>query len=165
MVAELKDKFMRAKGMVLTDYKGMTVAEMTGFREALRKSDIEYRVVKNTLAKIAVEETQVAAVRDDFKGPVGIAISYEDSVKVAKAVLEFAKKSGNLDVTCGIVDGDFCGPEQLKAIAALPPRDVLLGMLAGTMQAPTARMAGLLNASLCSFLYALSALKDKKGEN
>jgi large subunit ribosomal protein L10 len=164
-VAELRDKFMRAKGIVLTDYKGMTVTEMVGFREALRKSDIEYRVVKNTLAKIAAEETPAASVRDDFKGPVGIAISYDDPVMVAKEVLEFSKKIDNLDVTCGVVDGDFCGPEQLKAIAELPPREVLLGMIAGTMQAPLAKMGRLLNASLCSFIYALSALKDKKGDN
>jgi large subunit ribosomal protein L10 len=151
--------------MVLTDYKGMNVDEITVFRDTLRKAGIEYRVVKNTLAKIAAEETDVAAVRDGFKGPVGIAISYDDPVSVAKEVLEFSKKSENLDVTCGIVDGEFCSPEQLKAIASLPSREVLLGMIAGTMQAPLSKMAGLLNASLCSFVYALSALKNKKGEN
>ena len=151
--------------MVLTDYKGMNVADITVFRDTLRKAGIEYRVVKNTLAKIATEETQAAVVRDGFKGPVGIAISYDDPVSVAREVMEFSKKSANLDVTCGVVDGEFCSPDQLKAIAALPSREILLGMIAGTMQAPLAKMAGLLNASLCSFLYALSALKDKQGEN
>jgi large subunit ribosomal protein L10 len=161
-IEELRDKFQRAKGMVLTDYKGLTVAEMTEFRNVLRSSDVEYRVVKNTLARIATEDTPAAALGEHFKGPVGVAMSYDDPATAPKAVLEFAKKNEKLSVTSGVVDGTLCDAGQIKTIADLPPREVLLGILAGTMQAPAAKMARLLNATICKVAYALNALKDKK---
>ncbi len=162
-VADLKDRFSRAKGLVLTDYKGLTVTEITELRDILRDAGIEYKVVKNTLARIAAEGTSVEVARDQFKGPVVVAIGYDDPAAVAKNILEYAKKNKEkFQVTCAVVDGTFCEPDKLKAIADLPPRDVLLGMLAGTMQAPASKFARLLTATVVKLGYAFNALKEKK---
>lgn len=162
MVAMLKEKFERAKGMVLAEYKGMTVDEITELRDVLRGSGIEYRVVKNTLARIASEGTPVEAAREYFTGPVGVAIGYDDAASVAKSALGFAKNNEKFKVTCGVVEGAYCDEGQLKRIASLPPKEVLLGMLAGAMQAPPSKFARLLSATVTKFGYALNALKEKK---
>jgi large subunit ribosomal protein L10 len=161
-VAELKEKFQSAKGLVLTDYKGMDVSEMNALREALRKSSIEYRVIKNTLARIATEGTPASLAKDSIAGPVGIAMDYEDSAKVAREILRFAKANDKFKVTCGVIDGAFCDREKLRAISELPPRDVLLGMVAGTIQAPLVKLGQLFTATVGNFAHALSALKEKR---
>lgn len=161
-MASLNDKFARAKGIVLTDYKGMSVGEITELRDALRGSGVEYRVVKNTLASIAASETPVAVLKDSFSGPVGVAMGYDDAAVVTKSVLDFAKKNVKFKVTCGVVDGAYCDLEQLKRIASLPTRDVLLSVLAGTLQAPQAKLARLLSATVTRCAYALNALREKR---
>lgn len=162
LIADLKEKFSRAKAVVLTDYQGMSVAELTVLRGVLRKSSLDYGVVKNTLAKIAAQETGVSVAADSFKGPVGIAIGYDDPVLVVKKVLEFAKGNDKLKVKGAVVEGRFCNLQQVKEIADLPPREVLLSMLAGVLQAPATKLAGSLNATVTSFAYALDALSKKK---
>ncbi len=158
----LKEKFERAKGVVFTDYKGLTVAQISQMRRLLRDSKIEYRVVKNTLARIAAEDTPLAVAKEQFVGPVGIAIGYDDPVLVAKKVLEYAKENETLDVKGGVVEGAFMDLKDLKAVASLPPRDVQLAMLAGAMAAPMSKMASLLQATIRRFGYALNGLRDKK---
>jgi len=162
VVAELKAKFEKTKGMVMTDYKGMTVAEITEFRDQLRAGGIDYKVVKNTLARIASEGTPMEAAKDQFKGPIGVAMGFEDAAVVAKTVLDFSKKNKKPKVMGGIIEGNLYDEEALKTIASLPSRDVLLGMLAGTMNAPASKLVRLMNATVVQFAYALSALKDKK---
>ncbi|MGC2064345.1 MAG: 50S ribosomal protein L10 [Thermodesulfovibrionales bacterium] len=164
LIADLKEKFSRAKAVVLTDYKGMSVAELTVLRRALRKSSLDYGVVKNTLAKIASQETAVSVASDSFKGPVGIAIGYDDPVLVVKKVLEFAKGNDKLKVKGAVVEGRFCDPQQVKEIADLPSRETLLSMLAGVLQAPATKLAGSLNATVTSFAYALDSLSRKKAD-
>lgn len=150
--------------MVITEYKGMTVAEMNDFRNALRKSSIEYRVIKNTLARIASAETPIAPAKDNFAGPVGVALGYDDPVSVAKAVLDYAKKNDKLKISSGIIEGELCDGAKLKSIALLPPREVLLGILAGCMQAPASKLARLLSATITQMGYALNALKEKRAK-
>jgi ribosomal protein L10 len=103
LIADLKDKFSRARAVVLTDYKGMTVAELTTLRRMLKGASLDYRVVKNTLAKIAATDTPVSAATDVFKGPVGVAIGYDDPVLVVKKILEYAKGNEKLKVTGAVV--------------------------------------------------------------
>ncbi len=148
--------------MVITDYKGMTVSEMTEFRDTLRKASVEYRVVKNTLARIAIEETPVKSAKDSLTGPVGIAMGYDDAVAVAKSVLEYAKKNAKLKVTSGVIEGTYCDPGGLKAISSLPPREVLLSAMAGAFQAPAGKMARLLSATVARMGFALGALREKR---
>lgn len=139
----------------------MTVAEMTDLRRLLTGSSIDYGVVKNTLAKIASRDTDFSAAADSFAGPVGIAVGYDDPVLAVKKVLEFAKKNEKLKVTGAVVEGQLYGPTDLKAIADLPSREILLSMLAGALQAPLAKLAGALSATVTGFAYAMESLKAK----
>ena len=141
----------------------MNVSELSELRQALRNSAIDYRVVKNTLARIAAKDTPLAVAVDSFKGPVGLVLGYDDAAGVAKGVIEFIRKNKKLKVTGGVIDGAFCDPEELKQIAELPPREALLGIMAGTMQAPVVKLLNLLSATIQSFAYAVNALKDRKG--
>lgn len=163
VVEELREKFGRSRGIVLTDYKGMTVAELSELRNALRGSAIEYHVVKNTLARIASEGTPMAPAGGGFKGPVGIAIGYREAPVTVKSILEFAKKNQKLKVTGGVIEGGYYGAKDLQAVAELPPREVLLSMLAGTMQAPLGKLAQLMAATVVRLAHAMSALREKKG--
>lgn len=162
LITDLKDSFSKARAVVLTDYKGMTVAELTQLRTLLRGSSLDYRIVKNTLAKIASRDTDVSAATELFKGPVGIAIGYDDPVLVLKRVLEFARTNEKLRVKGAVVEGKLCEPGEVKEIAELPSREVLLSMTAGALQAPMSKMAGLLAATVNKFAYALEAVKSKK---
>ncbi|HBG92314.1 MAG TPA: 50S ribosomal protein L10 [Nitrospiraceae bacterium] len=162
LIAELKDRFKKAKAVVLTDYKGLTVAELFELRRLLRGAGIEYKVVKNTLARAASAKTSLSVISDLLKGPVGIAIGYADPAQVAKKIIEYSKKNNKLKVSGGVVEGMLCNAEDIKSIAALPPREILLGMLAGVFNAPLSKMAAALSATVGSFAYAAEALKNKK---
>lgn len=161
-VEALKKKFERARGVMVTHYQGLTVAEITELRNTLRKSEMEYKVVKNTLARIAAEGTPAASAQPHFKGPVGLVITYTDAAQAAKAALKYAKTNEKLKVVGGVVEGNYYDAAALKRIAALPPREVLLSMMAGTFQAPASQMARLLAATVARMGYALTALKEKK---
>lgn len=148
--------------MVLTDYKGLTVSDISEMRRLLKESSIEYRVVKNTLARFAAEDTPVAVVRDEFVGPVGVAVSYDDPVELAKKVIDYNKKNEKFAIKCGVIEGKFVDLEGLKNISKLPSREVLLAMFAGALSSPVRNMASLLQATIAKLGYALNALKDKK---
>jgi len=165
VVSELQEKFAKAKGVVFTDYRGLNVEEITELRNILRAAELEYKVIKNTLAKRAAEGTSVDAVTDIFSGPVGVAIGYDDPVLLVKKVLAYSKGNEKLEIKGGIVEGSVCDVKQMKSISLLPPREVQLAMLAGVMNAPATKFAGLLNATITQFGYALEALKNKKNEN
>ncbi|MEW5746982.1 MAG: 50S ribosomal protein L10 [Nitrospirota bacterium] len=161
-IAELTEKFSRSKAVVFTEYKGLTVAEISDLRKLLKEAGAEYKVAKNTLVTIAAKGTPIESAKDSFIGPTGIAFGYDDPIAAAKKVLEFAGKNEKLKVKGGIVEGKLFSTEDLKAVSKLPPREVLLSMMAGTFQAPLSKLAGALNATLTQFAYALSSLKDKK---
>lgn len=142
----------------------MTVAEISELRRKLKEVGAEYRIAKNTLSLIASKGTPVEAASDYFVGPTAIVFGLKDPVATAKNVLEFSEKNDKLKVKAGIIDGRLYGVEEIKAISKLPPREVLLGMLAGAMQATTSKMARLLNATITRFAYAMEALKNKKSQ-
>lgn len=147
---------------MITEYKGLTVAQITELRDSLRKAGVEYKVVKNTLAGIASSGTGMSPLAGHLKGTTGLAITTTDVAAMAKAVLEFSKKNEKLVVKGAVMDGAYYDQGKVKAIAELPSREVLLSMMAGTFQAPASKMARLLSATVARFGYALHALKDKK---
>ena len=140
----------------------MTVAELSELRRLLRDGGFEYKVVKNTLAKIASRGIAVSTVKEFFKGPAGIAIGYDNPVLIAKKVLEYSKKNEKLKVSSGIFEGRFYELDDIRAITELPPRKVLLSIFAGMLQAPLSKLAGTFNATISSFAYAMEALKQQK---
>ncbi|MEW6002048.1 MAG: 50S ribosomal protein L10, partial [Nitrospirota bacterium] len=112
--------------------------------------------------KIATENTPVSIAKDYFKGPVGIAISYDDPVLIARKIFEYSKKNEKLRVDSAIIEGSLCELDDIKAIGELPPRKVLLSMLAGVLKAPLNKFANALNETIANFAYAVEAVKTKK---
>lgn len=158
----MRKKFAEAKSVIFTEYKGMTVAEISELRDLLRKDGIEFRVVKNTLARIASEDTSLSQAKDLFKGPIAVAIGYHDPVTAPKRLLEFMKKNEKLKLCGGVIEGRLYDLNEVKTIAELPSRDVLLSVLAGALQAPLGKMAAALTATVRTIGYAFNALKSKK---
>jgi ribosomal protein L10 len=132
-------------------------------RRLLRDGNFEYRIVKNTLAKIASMHTPVSIANDFFKGPIGIGISYDDPVQTVKKILEYSKKNEKLRIDIGVIEGSLCTSGDLKALVELPPRKVLLSVFAGGFKAPLNKLAYAFNSTLTRFVYILEALKTKKG--
>jgi len=161
-IAELREKLGKARGAVLTDFRGLTVADITELRAALRKSQVEYTVVKNTLAKRAVQDTAVAGLSALFEGPTAVAISVTDPVAASKAVTQWAKGRPTFTIKGGAVEGRVVTASDIASLADLPNRQVLLGRLAGVMQAPIAGLARVLAASLSGFANVLDRVRERK---
>lgn len=160
----LKDKFAKATGVIFTDYKGLTVEEISELRKQLKDVSLEYRVVKNTLARRAVEGTPVEAAKDVLNGPVGVAIGYDDPALLAKKILGFIKTNEKLSIKGGVIEGRACEQKEIKTISELPSREVLLSSLIGTMQSPLSKLASALNATVARFVYAMEAAKNNRKE-
>jgi len=131
----------------------------------MKETDAEYKVVKNTLINIAAKGTPVESAKNFFSGPTGIAFGYGDPVEVTKKVLVFAEKNEKFKIKSGIIEGRIYSAEELKAVSVLPSRTVLLGMIAGALQSPTAKLAFSLSATINQFAHALESLKNKKEQS
>lgn len=164
VVTEIKNNFDRAKAIIFTDYKGMTVAELSELRKLIRDNNLEYKIVKNTLAKIASSQTPVSPAKDYFKGPVGIAMSYDDPISALKKIIEYSIKNDKFKVSGGIIEGTLCTSDDLKTYAQIPPRDVMLSMFIGGLQSPLSKLSGAFRATICKFIYVLEAIKTKKSQ-
>jgi large subunit ribosomal protein L10 len=163
-IVGLNQAFTDARAVVFTDYKGLTVAEMTTLRVLLKKSGIDYKVVKNTLAKRASIDTSIEKGKDAFIGTIGIAIGKNDPVEVPKKILEYSKRNEKLKVLSGVVEGEFYSSQQLAMIASLPPKEVLLSHMAGLFSAPITKLACGLSATVARFAHAMNGLLEKEKE-
>ena len=161
-ILELKDSFGKVKGAVLTHYSGMTVAELTELRSALGADGVSFKVVKNTLARKAAAGTPMDCAQKMFQGPMGLALGYKDAVAAARGVIKYASKNEKLKPIAAVLDGQLVDAAELKSIAALPSRQVLLSMTAGALSAPLAKMAGALGATVSGMGRAFGALLKKK---
>jgi large subunit ribosomal protein L10 len=160
-VALLADKLKRAKVAVLTDYRGLTVSQMEDLRGRLRGGDVEYRVVKNTLARRAA----AASGHEDFQqvlvGPIAMAFGYSDLREPVKLLNDFVRSTRlKLDIVGGLVEGRVMSGDQLKQLADLPPKEVLISQLAGTLISPLAMLAAALNTPLAQLASALEVHKN-----
>jgi large subunit ribosomal protein L10 len=169
VVDEVKQMLADADGAMLTEYRGLDVAALADLRRALRDAGGEYKIYKNTLVRLAARDAGLE-IDDLLTGPTAIAFvgdkadgSAGDVAAVAKALKDFAKTNDALVIKGGVVDDQLLSADDLKALAELPSRDVLLSMLAGALQAPMAKFAGLLAAVPRDFAYGLQALIEKGG--
>jgi large subunit ribosomal protein L10 len=160
-IDELHEKFVRAKAAVITGYSGIDVEQITELRSKLRQSKVEYRVVKNTLARKAVEGTGLEPLKDHFIGPIGIALGYDDVVAPAKVLSEFSKKQAKLELKVGVLDGKLLKQADIKALASLPSLNALRGKIIGLLQAPASRMVGVLAAPAGQLARVMKAKADK----
>ncbi len=145
IVQEISETIKGAQSVVVVDYRGLTVAEDTQLRKQLRDAGVSYKVYKNTLVNRAIEGTEFESLRDVLEGPSAFAVSAEDATAPARILAEFAKKAPKLEIKAGIVEGTFYDAEGMKAISAIPSREVLLSRLLGSMQSPIANLARVLN--------------------
>ena len=158
----LTEKLKKAKVAVLTDYRGLTVSQIQELRGKLRTGDVEYRVVKNTLARRAAEAAGVPALEKELEGPVAIAFGYDDLSLPSRLINEFVRTTRlKVDVKGGLVEGRVFSPDQVKQLADLPSREVLLAQLLGTLQSPVAQLVGIMQTPLQQLLGVLDAYKNK----
>ncbi|CAB5100477.1 LSU ribosomal protein L10p (P0) [Olavius algarvensis associated proteobacterium Delta 3] len=162
IVEELHDKFTRSKVLILTDYMGLNVEDMNALRSKLRESEIEFKVVKNTLLKRAAEGTDAAHIVDSFKGPSAIALSYDDPVAPAKVLTDFAKEHKKLEIKIGEMDGNVLDVAAIKSLSQLPSREVLLAKLLSVCVAVPTGFVTALSGVPRNFLNVLQAIKDQK---
>jgi large subunit ribosomal protein L10 len=153
-VADLKTRLVGARALLLTEYRGLTVAQLSDLRKQLRAVAAEYKVVKNRLARLALSP-ELAGVGTHLKGPTGMIISREDPVAVAKALHTFAKTNQALVIKAGYVEGQVLEPAGLKALADLPSKEALRAQLVGALQGPLAQLVGLLQAPQRDIVYVL----------
>lgn len=161
-VADLKDKFAQAKTVVVTDYRGLNVAEVTKLRSKLREAGVEYKVAKNTLLKRAIEDAGLEAMDDILQGPTAIAFSYEDLVAPAQVLAKFAKEHKKLEIKGGLLEGKIISLTEVKALAELPSREVLLTQVASALQSPLVGMVNVLQGPLRKTVYALEEIRKQK---
>lgn len=167
-VADLHDRFSRARIAILTECVGMPVNEITQLRHQLRGVQAELRVVKNTLAVRATEGTTLLSVKDLFKGQLAMVIGYDDPIPPAKILRDFIKEKkceDKIQWRGGVLEGEMLQPKELMAAADLPSKSQLLSMLFSAMQGPVRGLVGVLNELNRGLVAILSAIQDKrKGE-
>jgi large subunit ribosomal protein L10 len=164
VVAELKGKLADTKGAVLTNYRGISVAMDTKLRRKLREAGVEYRVIKNTMTRIAANEAGITGLDQYLEGPTAIAISYTDPVAPAKVISEFIKenKLQTMEIKAGLVEGKVIDDKGVKALASLPPREVLIAQMLGSMQAPLTGLVNVLQGNIRNLAYVLEAVRKQK---
>ncbi|MGB9692940.1 MAG: 50S ribosomal protein L10 [Candidatus Sumerlaeaceae bacterium] len=163
-VQKLKEKLQRSKSLVVAEYQGMTVAEMTELRSRLRKEQVEFKVVKNRLAQIALREAGLDPLPEYLKGMKAIAMGMADPVAPAKVLVTYAKDNEKLKIVVGLMDNRRLTAEEIAELSKLPSREVLLGRLLGSLTSPVQRLALALNQTVAKLVYALDAVARKKAE-
>ncbi len=158
----LKEDMSQAKIIVLTDFRGLTVAQMNKLRRSLQVEGVKYRVVKNTLTRIAATELGLEAINVYMDGPVAIAYGYDDPVTPVKLLVSFAKENEQLSLKGGLLDKQILDEQGLQRLSQLPTRDVLLAKTLGCFQAPLSGMLNVLQGNLRGLVYALQAVKEKQ---
>ena len=145
-VAELKERFAGVQTAVLTEYRGLTVRQLSDLRKQLKGASAEYKVVKNRLARIAIKDSALDGLGKHLTGPTGVAYTRHDPVSVAKALQAFAKNNPALTIKVGVVEGKVLEPSALKSLADLPSKEALRAQLVGALQGPMSQLVSLLTA-------------------
>ncbi len=167
-VDEIATKLETAGTVVVTEYRGLDVPAQAQLRAAVKDAGGEFKIYKNTLTKLAAERTGVA-LGEHLAGPTALAFAYApeggqaDPVSLSKALTEFQKTNDALVIKGGVMDGAVIGPDDVTALSKVPPREEMLAMFAGLLQAPMSRFAGLLNAMPTKLAQLMQALIEKRG--
>jgi large subunit ribosomal protein L10 len=160
-VAELVELFKQADTTIVSDHRGLSVADLLKVRRELRTKDIQYRIIKNRLAKIAAEQAGRSELIPLLTGPSAIAVGAEDEASLAKGLMD-ATKPFNVEIRGAAINGETVDATAVAALAKLPGREALLAMLAGGMASPLSTMAGLLAAPLRDLGYGLAQLQEQR---
>lgn len=163
VVSKIKELLANSDAAILTEYRGMTVSNLSDLRRSLRGAGGDFRVFKNTLVRIAAEQSGIENLEPLLHGPTAIAFVKGDAVEAAKALKDFAKTNQKLIVKGGLLGNKVLNASQTSALADMPPKKQVLAELAGLFAAPLSQFASLLAAPPRDVVYALSALIDKHG--
>lgn len=164
-VAEVKaiaDRLQSAQSLVLTDFTGLSVEQMTAFRSQCRAQQVECRVIKNRLAKIAADDADFAVLKEFFNGPTALILGPESQVDPAKIVVEFAKENEAMSIKGGFVDGQVLAPEQVVALSKTPSRDELIAKMMGSINSPVTGLALVLNGVMGGLARVIDAVAKQK---
>jgi large subunit ribosomal protein L10 len=163
----LNEQFRGAKALFLTNFQGLSVAEMNALRSELRNRGVNYKVMKNTLVRLAYQDTDVASLGPDFVGPRAAAWTEtsDNATAMAKVLVDFAKAHPNLTLIRGVLDGKLVEPTEMEALSTLPPREELLARVLGTMKAPVNAFVSTLAAVPRSLLTVLKAIEEQKNSS
>ena len=163
-VQQLNERFGKSKIVILTDYKGLDVSTITELRRQLREANVEFEVIKNTMLRLASDGTDVSLIKDNFKGPSAVAISYDDPVAPAKILTDFSKNNEKLELKIGVMNGKVLDLSSIKALSALPSREELLAKVLSAMIAVPTSLVRALNDAPVKMVNVLQAIKDQKEE-
>lgn len=153
IVEEISGKLQSAVSVVVVDYRGLNVSQVTELRKQLREAGIDFKVYKNSMSRRAAETAGLEGLNEHLVGPNAIAFSTEDVVAPAKILNDFAKKNDKLEIKAGVIEGNIASVEDIKALAELPSREGLLSMLLSVLQAP-----------MRNFALATKAVAEQKEE-
>jgi len=163
-VKDLQEKLDRSGATFIAEYSGIKAVEMTEFRQTLRDASTDFKVVRNTLAKRAIEGRDEEGLGEFMDRPVALAFSYEDAALSAKTLIAFAKEHKELKPLAAVMAGNLIGADEIQSLATLPSRDVLLAKLLGSLSSPATGLVGVLSGVQRKFLFALKAIADNKAE-
>lgn len=165
MLRSLKEKLKISEAVFITTFRGLKAVEANEIRKLIREKGGEYRVFKNTLIRIGTENTPYQVINDYVEGPTALVFAYKDPVEIAKVLKDFVKNYPALELR-GVVfkGGKGYDAKMIDELVKLPPKEVLLAQLVGTIQAPLANFVGLLSAIIRNFLYVLKAIEEKKAK-
>lgn len=161
-VADVVDKMKRAQCMIVLDYRGLTVEEVTNLRSQFRQAGVEYKVIKNNMLKRAADELKIEGVDEYFKGPSAVAFGYEDPVAPAKILCKFVKDANKTEIKGGILDGKVMDAAGITSLSKLPSKEELIAKMLGSMNAPVTNFVGVLAAIPRGLVCALNAIAQQK---
>jgi large subunit ribosomal protein L10 len=161
-VKELKETFLKAKAIYFTEYHGLNVGDITKLRSEFFKADVEYKVAKNTLIKLAAEQNMISGLDEVLIGSTAIAIAYDEPVAPAKVIKEFTKDNDLPTVKGILFDGEFLPGEEFKKLADMPSKEELLSQLVAMLNSPLQKLASTLIAPIQNAVGVLNNLKEKK---
>ena len=162
VIEEIKGKVEEAQSVVLVDYRGLNVEELTELRSKYREVGVEYKVYKNTMMRFAFKDAGYEDFNEYLTGPNAVAFGFEDQVQAAKITHEFSKDHEKLEIKAGIVDGKIIGIEEVKSLASLPSKEVLIAQALGGLNAPITGFANVLQGNIRNLVYALDAIRQQQ---
>ena len=164
IVADLRVTIQDSKAAILTDYRGLSVADLTQLRKKLREVDAEFHIVKNTLFKRAADGLIPQDGFDQYlEGPTAIGFAKGDPVAASKAILDYIKDHKTMSVKAGVVEGKILNANDIVALSKLPSKEVLISQMLGSLNAPISGLVGTLNGIISNFVFTLQAVADQKG--
>lgn len=161
-VQEIKNDLQGSSVIVLTDYRGLNVAQMNNLRRTLQEEGIRYKVVKNTLTRMAAHEAGLEGLIQYLDGPTALALGEDDPVIPIKLLTKFSRDNSELEIKGGVVENAFLNHQDLVRLSELPPKEILLSLVLGCFQAPLAGLMNVLQGNMRGLVYALNAVKEQK---